>query len=74
MEGRWRGWLNFVRSHRGLFKEWKGVRYFVKTFAGEESERYFVVWEYDSLAAFEQYKRRRGDYRGAYAEYKKVDP
>lgn len=69
-----RGWLQFVNEHRELFKEWKSVRYFVKTFAGEETDRHFVIWEYDSLAAFEAYKQRRGDYKGPYAEYKKHDP
>jgi len=67
-------WLTWVREHRELFKEWKSVRYFEKTFAGEESGRHFVVWEYDSLADFEAYKARRGDYKGPYAEYKKNDP
>jgi hypothetical protein len=46
----------------------------VKTIAGEESERHMVIWEYDSLAAFEAYKVRRGDYKGPYAEYKENDP
>lgn len=69
-----RGWLKFVGEHRELFKEWKSVRYFVKYIAGEESDRHFVAWEYDSLAAFEAYKKRRGDYTGPYAEYKKHDP
>jgi hypothetical protein len=69
-----RGWLRFVNEHPELFKEWKSVRYFVKTFAGEETDRHFVVWEYESLAAFEAYKERRGDYKGPYAEYKKHDP
>ena len=69
-----RSWLKFVNEHRELFKEWKSVRYFVKTFAGEETDRHFVIWEYDSLAAFEAYKKKRGDYSGPYAEYKKHDP
>ncbi len=69
-----RGWLRYINRHRELFKEWKSVRYFVKTFAGEQSERHFVVWEYESLAAFEAYKEKRGDYSGAYVEYKKHDP
>jgi hypothetical protein len=67
-------WLKWVNDHRELFKEWKSVRYFVKTIAGEESGRYFVVWEYDSLSAFEAYKERRADYQGPYEEYKKNDP
>jgi len=69
-----RQWLKWVNEHRELFKEWKSVRYFVKTFAGEESGRYFVIWEYESLADYEAYKARRGDYKGEYAEYKKNDP
>ena len=69
-----RDWLHWVGQHRELFKEWLSVRYFVKTFAGDESERHFIVWEYDSLAAFEAYKARRGEYKGEYAEYKKHDP
>ena len=69
-----RRWLMFVNEHRDLFKEWKSVRYFVKTIAGEESGRHFVVWEYDSLADYEAYKKRRKNYEGPYAEYKKNDP
>ncbi len=69
-----RQWLQWVRDHRELFHEWKSVRYFVKTIAGEESDRHFIIWEYESLAHFEAYKKRRGDYQGAYAEYKLNDP
>ena len=69
-----RGWLQWVNDHRELFGEWKSVRYFVKEIAGEGSGFHFVVWEYDSLAAFEAYKARRGDYQGPYEEYKKNDP
>lgn len=69
-----RSWLMWVNSHRGLFPEWRSVRYFVKTIAGEESERHFVMWEYESLADFEVYKKRRGDYQGPYREYKDNDP
>jgi hypothetical protein len=69
-----RQWLRWVREHRDLFREWKSVRYFVKTIAGEESDRHFIMWEYESLADFEAYKKRRGDYQGPYAEYKKNDP
>ncbi len=39
-----------------------------------EFAAHFVIWEYDSLAAFEAYKKRRADYKGPYAEYKKHDP
>jgi hypothetical protein len=67
-------WLEWVNAHRELFKEWKSVRYFVKSIAGDETERHFIIWEYESLAAFEAYKKRRGGYTGPYAEYKKVDP
>lgn len=67
-------WLKWVNEHRELFKEWKSVRYFVKYIAGEESDRHFIIWEYDSLADFEGYKKRRADYTGPYEEYKKVDP
>lgn len=69
-----RRWLKWVNDHRELFPEWRSVRYFVKTIAGEESDRHLVIWEYESLAEFEAYKRRRGDYRGPYEEYKKNDP
>ncbi|MCW4036917.1 MAG: hypothetical protein NWE75_06960 [Candidatus Bathyarchaeota archaeon] len=72
--GALRRWLSWVNDHRELFPEWRSVRYFVKTIAGEESERHIVIWEYDSLAAFEAYKARRGDYQGPYAEYKENDP
>lgn len=71
---RMRRWLEWVNKHRELFPEWKSVRYFVKTIAGEESERHLVIWEYESLAAFEAYKERRGDYEGPYEEYKENDP
>lgn len=60
-----RRWLEWVTEHRELFSEWKSVRYFVKTVAGEESGRHFVIWEYDSLADFEAYKKRRADYTGS---------
>lgn len=69
-----RQWLEWVRAHRELFPEWKSVRYFVKTIAGEESGRHFVMWEYESLADYEAYKARRADYQGPYAEYKENDP
>ena len=69
-----RRWLEWVTEHRELFSEWKSVRYFVKTVAGEESGRHFVIWEYDSVADFEAYKKRRADYTGPYEEYKKNDP
>ena len=69
-----RVWLGWVNDHRELFPEWLSLRYYVKTFAGEQSERHFIVWEYESLAAFEQYKARRSGYEGPYEEYKKVDP
>jgi len=69
-----RGWLKWVNDHRELFQEWKSVRYFSKYVAGEESGRHFIIWEYDSLADFEAYKKRRKDYTGPYEEYKKNDP
>jgi len=69
-----RRWLKWVTEHRELFHEWKSVRYFTKTVAGEESGRHMVIWEYDSMADFEAYKKRRGDYKGPYEEYKKNDP
>jgi hypothetical protein len=69
-----RNWLSWVRKHKDLFPEWKSLRYFTKTIAGEETDRHVMMWEYESLAAFEQYKTRRRDYEGPYAEYKKVDP
>ena len=69
-----RDWLQWIGQHRALFKEWKSVRYFVKNIAGEESDRHFIMWEYDSLADFEAYKKRRANYEGPYAEYKKHDP
>jgi len=69
-----RQWLKWVREHRELFKEWKSVRYFEKSVAGEESGRHLILWEYETLADFETYKKRRADYEGSYAEYKKNDP
>jgi hypothetical protein len=69
-----RQWLSWVRAHRDLFKEWKSVRYFTKYVSGSESGRHLVMWEYESLADFEAYKKRRADYEGPYAEYKENDP
>jgi hypothetical protein len=69
-----RQWLQWVKDHRELFSEWKSVRYFNKYVAGEESGRHLVIWEYESLTAFESYKNRRKDYEGPYKEYKVNDP
>ena len=69
-----RGWFQWVNEHRELFKEWKSVRYFEKTVAGEESGRHLMMWEYESMADFEAYKKRRANYTGPYEEYKKNDP
>jgi hypothetical protein len=69
-----RGWLKWVHEHRDLFPEWKSIRYFAKTVAGEESGRRFILWEYDNRADYEAYKERRADYEGPYEEYKKHDP
>lgn len=69
-----RRWLKWVNEHRELFPEWKSVRYFVKTIAGDESGRHLIIWEYESLAGFGTYKERRDDYEGPYEEYKKNDP
>jgi hypothetical protein len=69
-----RQWIKWVGEHRELFKEWKSVRYFEKTVAGEESGRHLIIWEYESLAEFEAYKKRRADYKGPYSEYKMNDP
>ncbi len=33
-----------------------------------------AIWEYESLAKFEEYNARRGDYEGEYEEYKSNDP
>ena len=44
-----RQWFKWVGEHRELFKEWKSVRYFEKTVAGEESGRHLILWEYESL-------------------------
>ena len=69
-----RRWLTWVNEHRDLFKEWKSVRYFVKHIAADDSNRHFIMWEYDSYADFEAYKARRKDYEGPYKEYKENDP
>jgi len=69
-----RQWLSWVKEHRELFPEWKSLRYFNKYVAGEESGRHVVIWEYESLTAFEQYKKRRANYEGPYEEYKVNDP
>ena len=69
-----RRWLKWVNEHRDLFPEWKSVRYFYKHVAGVETGRYVVIWEYESYTAFENYKTRRKDYDGPYAEYKENDP
>jgi hypothetical protein len=69
-----RQWLAWVRDHRELFQEWKSVRYFNKYVSGEQSGRHVVLWEYENLAAFESYKKKRADYQGPYKEYKENDP
>ena len=69
-----RDWLSWVATHRALFKEWKSVRYFTKYVAGDESGRYLVLWEYESLTDYEAYKKKRANYEGPYADYKKNDP
>jgi len=69
-----RHWLKWGNDHPELFPEWRSVRYFVKTIAGEASERHLVILEYASLADVEAYKERRGDYEGPYEEYKGNDP
>ena len=69
-----RKWMTWVKQHKELFPEWKSLRYITKYIAGEETERHVMIWEYNSLAAFETYKARRKDYEGPYEEYKKVDP
>ena len=69
-----KGFLEWVRAHRDLFPEWKSLRYYTREIAGANSGRYMIVWEYEDLASFEAYKKRRGNYHGAYAEYKKHDP
>ncbi len=45
-----------------------------KYIAGDQTERHVMMWEYDSLASFEEYKARHKDYDRPYKEYKKVDP
>jgi hypothetical protein len=69
-----RAWMGWVKENKELFPEWKSLRYFVKYIAGEETDRHMMVWEYDSLSAFEAYKARKRGYEGPYKEYKKVDP
>jgi len=69
-----RQWMSWVKDHRELFTEWKSLRYFEKTVAGDDSGRHLVIWEYESMAAFEAYKARRKDYQGPYKEYKENDP
>jgi hypothetical protein len=69
-----KAFLEWVKAHRSLFTEWKSLRYFVKEIAGQNSDRHFIMWEYENLAAFEAYKKRRKDYPGPFAEYKKRDP
>jgi hypothetical protein len=69
-----RRWLSWVKEHPDLFPEWKSVRYFAKHVAGDDSGRHLVMWEYESLAAYEAYKARRKDYEGPYKEYKENDP
>jgi len=69
-----KAFLEWVKDHRSLFTEWKSLRYMVKEIAGQNSDRHFIMWEYESLATFEAYKKRRKDYPGPFAEYKKFDP
>jgi hypothetical protein len=69
-----RQWLKWTKEHRELFPEWKSLKYYVKYVAGDDSERHIVIWEYESLTAFDSYKNRRSSYEGPYKEYKKNDP
>ncbi len=46
---------------------------FRKHIAGNDSGRHLVIWEYESLAAYEAFKARRKDYEGPYKEYKEND-
>lgn len=69
-----RQWISWVKEHPDLFPEWKSLRYFTKFVAGEDSERHLVMWEYETLADYEAYKKRRKDYTGPYEEYYKNDP
>ena len=55
-EAAMRNWIAWVKKHRDLFPEWKSLRYMTKYIAGDETERHIMIWEYDSLAAFEEYK------------------
>ena len=52
-----RQWFKWVGEHRDLFKEWKSVRYFKKTVAGEGSGRHLIIWEYESLADITQARK-----------------
>ena len=63
-----------VRSSEPWIEMEKDMAWIKVLWAGEESGRHLVMWEYESLTAFESYKARRKDYEGPYAEYKVNDP
>ena len=44
--------LEWVKAHRSLFTEWKSLRYMVKEIAGQNSDRHFIMWEYEESRGF----------------------
>ena len=72
-----RQWFSYLEAHqKEMFAEWKSARYFreVDRNTGTPSGRYVMMFEYHSHEGFLAYKKRRKDWSGPYAEYKKVDP
>lgn len=72
-----REWFQWVESHRDeLFPEWKSARYYreLDTETRQPSGRYIMLFEYYDLERRDAYKKRRADWSGPYADYKKVDP
>ena len=70
-------WFLFVKNNKEeLFPEWLSARYYreVERGSGAAPCRYVMMFEYTSHKDFLTYKKRRQNWEGPYAEYKKVDP
>lgn len=72
-----RHWFAYLQEHHDeMFPECKSARYYrqVDRSTGQPSGRYTMVFEYYTHQGFPEYKERRKDWSGPYAEYKTVDP
>ncbi|TCO47399.1 hypothetical protein [Actinocrispum wychmicini] len=72
-----RTWFRWVADNRAeLFPEWRSASYYHEVNQPDMAPtgRYTMLFEYHSEQARREYKERRKDWSGPYAEYKKVDP